>query len=274
MENLRNKIRNYKSRVPLDELYINIIEEIYHKDFVQGSYSYYFLITINIERVVRFAYNNYYIIWDNLKDITDNILEILCGKFIYIRCDENPPYRIKEYMILNSFHTKQSRLFNKVLETKPGYQNLIKGLVEDRLRDCIIDVNFIYTLLHPNSVLYHFIERFSYEEVLNKLEEYMIQNKIALKIEKIITNDIFVPIGLFNYPFYLEFYLDSIDEEIRLYDRNHKSDISLILYAFQEGIDILSQIFLEEQLSYTFIDDFIVNDKFMEYDPELLKIPD
>ena len=271
MESTRQKIRKYKSRVPLDELYINTIEGIYYKDFIQGAHSYYFFNTINIERVVRYAYNHYFITWDNLKDVIINILEVIEGGFFYIRCDEDPPYRITEYMILNSFHTKQSRLFNTILETKPEHQSLIKELVEVRLRDYIIDVNFTYTILHPGSVLYQYIEKYNYEEVLYKMVEHMIQNKIALKIDRIITKDILLPINIFIYPFDIEFYLEAIDEKIKLYDRNHHGDISLIQYAFSEGIDILSQILHEDQLSDTYIDDFIVHENYMEYDPELMK---
>ena len=271
MESTRQKIRKYKSRVPLDELYINTIEGIYYKDFIQGAHSYYFFNTINIERVVRYAYNHYFITWDNLKDVITNILEVFEGGFFYIRCDEDPPYRITEYMILNSFHTKQSRLFNTILETKPEHQSLIKELVEVRLRDYIIDVNFTYTILHPGSVLYQYIEKYNYEEVLYKMVEHMIQNKIALKIDRIITKDILLPINIFIYPFNIEFYLEAIDEKIKLYDRNHHGDISLIQYAFSEGIDILSQILHEDQLSDTYIDDFIVHENYMEYDPELMK---
>ena len=81
MESTIQKIRKYKSRVPLDELYINTIEEIYYKDFIQGAHSYYFFNTINIERVVRYAYNHYFITWDNLKDVIINILEVFEGAF-------------------------------------------------------------------------------------------------------------------------------------------------------------------------------------------------
>lgn len=272
MNSITRKIRKYKSRIPLDELYIHIIEEVYYKIFINDIHCYYFFNTINFERVIKYAFNTYFITWENVQDFTVNLVEVLIDKFTFIRCDENEPYRFKEYMILNNFHAKQSRLFNTILESKPEYQNLVRELVEVRLQDYIIDVNFIYTILHPESVLYQYIEEYLYDEVLDKMVDYMIINKIAYKIENVITNDILLPVSIFNFPLNLDFYLEStISEKDRLLKSNIRNDVSMVLSAFLNGWDILTDIYRKNQFSDSYIDDLLVNDKYMEYDQVLFK---
>lgn len=250
MKDLKQVVRRLKSRLTPDELYMYVVKDIYYKIFIDHVYYYNFFNTINLKKVIEYVYYNYFICWDNIESVSMNIIELLLDKYLFIRCDENQPYKIKEYMLLNNYHTKQSKEFNSRIENRPQFKNLINDLVEVRLKDYIIDINFIYSILHPNSILYEFIDSDSYDVVLDRLVDYMISIGIAKKIESI-TKGITLPIGVFNYPFHEEIYLDRLENWDKLIE---DYNMHLLYCAYFENFDVLTYVYGYEQLSDTFVE--------------------
>lgn len=95
MKDLKQIVTKLKSRLTIDELYMYVIQDIYFKVFIDHVYCYYFFITINLKKVIEHVYYNYFITWDNIEDVSMNIIELLLDKHLFIRCDENEPYGIK-----------------------------------------------------------------------------------------------------------------------------------------------------------------------------------
>lgn len=156
-------------------------------------------------------------------------------------------------MLLNNYYTKQSKEFNLIIQKNPQFKNLINDLVGVRLKDYIIDINFIYSILHPDSILYEYIKTDFYDVVLDKLVDYMIENGIAKKIESI-SKDITLPVGLFNYPLNEDLYFEhSIIDMESIFD---DSDMHLLYCAHIENFDILTDVYCMEQLSDSFVEDF------------------
>jgi len=265
MSHLKEIVRKLKNRVPIEEVYMIVLEHIYSKIFLDYIHYYYYFNSINLERVAVYAYNNYFITWDNMRDFKMNIIDILLYDFLFMRSDECPYSTIKPHRVLNNFHTKQSRLFNTIIESKPEYNNFLFDLTEVKLKDFIIDVNYIYTLLHPDSVLYKLINENSYEDVLNKLSDFMIENKIAVRIDKIINKDIILPISIFNYPIGYDDYSVPIDEEDSVRNLDF-IEMSMFYSGFIDNWDILNHVYGKTQLRDTYIDDFYVSKNYMEYD--------
>lgn len=252
MKDLKQIVRRLKSRLTLEELYMYVVKDIYYKVFIQDVYYYHFN-TANLKKVVEYAYNNYFISWDNIEDVSMNVIELLIDKYLFIFCDDDEPYWKNEYILLNNYYTKHSGLFNSIAERKPEFRNLIDDLTSVRLKDYIIDINFIYTILHPDSVIYKLVENESYERELDKLFDYVISSGIAKKVDSVV-KEITCPIGLFNYPLYEEIYFNNTI--IYLEITFNESDIQLLYDAYIEDFDILNDVYGLEQLTDSFVEDF------------------
>lgn len=259
MKDLKQIVRKLKSRLTLEELYIYVVLEIYYKVFINYVYFYHVFNTINLKKVVEYVYNNYFVDWDNIKDVSLNIIELLVDKHLFIFSDENEPFRIREYIILNNYYTKQSKEFKSFIKKKPKFKNLINDFVQNRLKDYVIDINFIHSILHSDSILYKFIETDCYDGVLDKLVEYMVTHRIATRIESI-TKGITTSVGIFNFPMYEEIYfLESKHWDTRF----HETDIQIVYDAFKYDVDILYAFFGKNQLSSSYTEDFDLVDYIM-----------
>lgn len=251
MKDLKQIVRRLKSRLKVEDFYMYVFKDIYFKVFIQEVYYNNFFNTINLKKVIEYVYYNYFITWDNIDDVTMNIMELLLDKYLFIRCDENEPYRIQEYMIINNYYTKQSKLFNSICLKRPQFNSLINDLVQVQLSNYIIDINFIHSLLHPDSILYVFIiKEYSYDVVLDRLVNYLISNKIASRIDSI-TKWITKPVGIFNFPFNEKIFFADRAE----WDTIDNSDIQLVYDTYIEDVDILKCVHGLEQLSNSFVED-------------------
>ena len=83
MKDLKQIVRKLKSRLTLEELYIYVVLEIYYKVFINYVYFYHVFNTINLKKVVEYVYNNYFVDWDNIKDVSLNIIEFLVCECFY-----------------------------------------------------------------------------------------------------------------------------------------------------------------------------------------------
>lgn len=212
MESTRQKIRKYKSRVPLDELINNVLTEIANRKIVEDKppyFNYYYKET-NLRRVVEYAYYHYLITWDNIENFKMNVIESLLYRFIYIKTSEESDNFYNCYSIyptttdFYSYECDPVYCINKIV---PYYDDLINELTCTRLKDYIIDVNFFYSDMNSDSELYNIIMKYSYDDAIDILFKYMIDNKFAIRIDAIITKDILSPICIFNYPIYWDVYL-------------------------------------------------------------------
>lgn len=210
MKDLRKIVRRLKSRIPYDELlylvhkYVNSINfNLDHNNYIFYRYHYN---TINLVRIVNYCYHNYLITYNNIDDFKINVAEILIYRFFYnSHNNDDGTYALDLYPILENF--RSTGLQFSINEVKIGYDNFIKDLTEVRLKDYIIDVNFIDSQISYYPELFEVLQSHAYEEALELFEDYMVRNKIALKIEDIITKDIVSPISIFNYPVSWDIYL-------------------------------------------------------------------
>ncbi len=258
MKDLKQIIRKLKSRLKMNEFYNYVLKDIYYNIFSHDLCYQYLFNTINLNRVIEYSYHNYFISSDNIEDVSTNIIERIAGKYLFIRGDEYEIYWFKTFTILNNYHSKQSKLFNSVIQKNPEFKNLINELTQVRLKDYIIDINFIYTLLHPDSVIYKYIKSNSYDKVLDKLVDDIINQGFATKID-LIMKDITTPVDKENHNTYK---FIPFDDSLLDIDEACESDMDFnTLYkAFINDVDILSDVYKEEQLSDSFIDDFHLKD--------------
>ncbi|MEA4983218.1 MAG: hypothetical protein VB066_10940 [Paludibacter sp.] len=135
---------------------------------------------------------NYLLTYENVDDFIANIFNIISEAFYFIYIEDiyledtylyyNNIEFVEFYdFILNQYSIKNSRNYNDLVERKPEFQNLIVDL-ENEFQDYMLNLDFMYTILHPGSIIYEFAENLSYKDVLFELKNYMIEKGVAIQL--------------------------------------------------------------------------------------------
>ena len=191
MNNTLEKLRLIKSRLNYDDFYMYVFENLYYRRYSRIKYSYILNIK-NLDKILKYVYMNYLITYENVDDFTANLFEDINEAFyfsynkdIYLEDTffyyKNIEFEEFNEFILNQYCIKRSKKYNDLVEKKPEFQNLIIDL-ENEFKDFILNLNFMYSILHPNSIVYKLSDNFSYADVLSKLKNYMIEKGIAIQL--------------------------------------------------------------------------------------------
>ena len=112
----------------------------------------------------------------------------------------------------------------------------------------------MHSLLHPDSILYSFIDKYSYSELIIQMQEYLIDKGIAVSLDQYLTGEYFKDNGIER---------KYVTEElftIRLYSHSDiPYNIMLVHYAFFDEWNI-QNINNLKQLTDSFIDDFTIGE--------------
>jgi len=112
----------------------------------------------------------------------------------------------------------------------------------------------MYSILHSDSVLYSFIDKYSYIEVIIQMQDYMIGNGIAVSLDSYLTGDYFIDNGIERQYESQEIF------SIRLISGSEITDNTMLVYdAFIQDWDVLN-IYNSGQLTDTYIDDFTIGE--------------
>ena len=191
MNNTLEKLRLIKSRLSYDDFYMYVFENLYYRRYSGIKYSYILNIT-NFDKLLYYAYSNYLITYGNVDDFIANLFKDINKAFFFcynediyfentFLCYKNIEFEEFNEFILNEYCIKRSKKYNDLVEKKPEFQNLIID-IENEFKDFILNLNFIYSILHPDSILFELSNKYPYSEVVIKLKEYMIEKGIAIPI--------------------------------------------------------------------------------------------
>jgi len=254
MKNLKETVRKLKSRMSFEDVYMYVYEYLYYEIFLgEGIHYYNFLNVVNIDKLIPLLYEHYFIDRDNIDRFSANVLDKIVRDFVLIRSDENEAYNESNVVILNRYYVKQSRKFNSLIESNPEYTNLIKDITKG-LESYLVNTNFMYSLLHPDSILYSFIDKYSYSELIIQMQEYMIDKGIAISLDSYLTS------GYFKDKDIVRKYVTEELFSVRLYSETDiPNNIMLVHYAFFDEWDIM-RIYNLKQLTDSFIDDFTIGE--------------
>lgn len=191
MNNTLKKLRLIKSRLSYDDFYMYVFENLYYRRYSNIRISYILNIT-NFDKLLKHAYMNYLLTYENVDDFIANIFNKISEAFYFIYNEDiyledtylyyNNIEFVEFYdFILNQYSIKNSRNYNDLVERKPEFQNLIVDL-ENEFQDYMLNLDFMYTILHPGSIIYEFAENLSYKDVLFELKNYMIEKGVAIQL--------------------------------------------------------------------------------------------
>ncbi|MDD4990967.1 MAG: hypothetical protein PHR83_01935 [Paludibacter sp.] len=262
MNDLKSKIRLIKSRMPYEELYMSVFEDVFWELYIKERRNYYnFLNVVNLDKILLVLYNNHFITYDNVDDFSANFFEMIDERYYLCYSNENGAYNCSNEILLNKYYTKQSLAFNSLVSNKPEYKNLLTDIIKV-FDNYILNLDYMYSILHPTSVIYSLAEEFSYSEVIVKLKEYMIEEGIALPINSFLDNDLLKP-------------NKSIDRKLkpvglfkdRLAEYGDDMDLSefwsgAVYYALIENRDI-NQMYYQSKLTDTYIDNDIMKEHYI-----------
>jgi len=112
----------------------------------------------------------------------------------------------------------------------------------------------MHSILHPDSVLYSFIDKYSYSELIIQMQDYMIDKGIAVSMDSYLTGGYFEDNGIKRK------YVTEELFSVRLYSQSDiPNNIMLVHYAFFDEWDIM-RIYNLKQLTDSFIDDFTIGE--------------
>lgn len=189
----KNKMNDLKSKMLYEELYMSVFEDLYFEVYIKRERNYYnFLNVVNLDKILPILYNNYFITYENVDDFSANFFEMINEDYYFCYSNENGAYNSSNEILLNKYYTKQSLVFNSLVSNKLEFQNLLTDIIKE-FDNYVLNLDFMYSILHPSSVIYGLAEEFSYSEVLLKLKEYMIEEGIALPINSLLGNDLLKP---------------------------------------------------------------------------------
>ncbi|MDD4990969.1 MAG: hypothetical protein PHR83_01945 [Paludibacter sp.] len=259
MKDLRTIVRRLKGRISIEDIYMYTFEYLYYEIFLGERINYYnFLNLVNIDKLIPVFYHHYFIDRDNVDSFCSNLLDKIIKDFIFIRCDENEAYDESNVVLLNRYYVKQSMKFNALVKLNPEYNNLIYDITIG-LEGYIINTNFIYSILHTDSILYSFVDRYSYNEVIVQMQDYVIGNGIAVSLDSYLTGGYFKDNGIIRQYESQELF------SIRFESGSEISDNTMLVYeAFMGEWDALN-IYNSTQLTDTYIDDFNVGEGYRVY---------
>lgn len=262
MNDLKSKIRLIKSRMPYEELYMSVFEDVFWELYIKEERNYYnFLNVVNLDKILLVLYNNNFITYDNVDDFSANFFEMIDERYYFCYSNENGAYNSSNEILLNKYYTKQSLVFNSLVKEKPEFKNLLTDIIKE-FDDYILNLDYLYSILHPTSVIYSLAEEFLYLEVIVKLKEFMIEEGIALPINSLLGNDLLKPnesidrklkpVGLFK---------DRLEE---YGDDMYMSEFwsGAVYYALIENRDI-NELYYQNKLTDTYIDNDIIEENYI-----------
>ncbi len=262
MNDLKSKIRLIKSRMPYEELYMSVFEDVFWELYIKEERNYYnFLNVVNLDKILLVLYNNNFITYDNVDDFSANFFEMIDERYYFCYSNENGAYNSSNEILLNKYYTKQSLVFNSLVKEKPEFKNLLTDIIKE-FDNYVLNLDYMHSILHPSSIIYSLAEEFSYSEVIVKLKEYMIEEGIALPINSLLGNDVLKPntsidrtlkpVGLFK---------DRLEE--------YGDDMGMsefwsgaIYYALIENRDI-NELYYQNKLTDTYIDNDIIEENYI-----------
>ena len=259
MKDLRRIVRKLKSRMTLEDVYMYVFEDLYYEIFLGEGINYNnFLNLVNIDKLIPVLYNHYFIDRNNIDRFSTNLLDKIIKDFIFIRCDENEAYDESNVVLLNRYYTKQSQKFNALVEVNPQLKNLIYDITIG-LEGYLINTNFMYSILHPDSILYSYIDKYSYKDIVTQMQNYMISNGIAVSLDSYLTGGYFEDKGIEKQYEAQELF------SIRLKSGADISDNTMLVYdAFMGEWDVMN-VYNSSQLTDTYIDDFTIGEGYRVY---------
>jgi hypothetical protein len=263
MNDLKSKIRLIKSRMLYEELYMSVFEDLYFELYIKERRNYYnFLNVVNLDKILLVLYNNNFITYDNVDAFSANCLEMINEDYYFIYSNENGAYNCSNEILLNKYYTKQSLAFNSLVENKPEYKNLLTDIIKV-FDTYVLNLDFMYSILHPSSVIYGLSEEFSYSEVIIKLKEYMIEEGIALPINSLMGNDLLKPNESIDRKLKPE---ELFKDRLKSYRDGDKNIIDFwcgaVYYALIENRDI-NELYYQNKLTDTYIDNDIIEEHYI-----------
>jgi len=256
-------MNDLKSKMLYEELYMSVFEDLYFELYIKERRNYYnFLNVVNLDKILPVLYNNYFITYENVDDFSANFFEMIDERYYFIYSNENGAYNCSNEILLNKYYTKQSLAFNTLVENKPEYKNLLTDIIKE-FDDYILNLDFLYSILHPTSVIYSLSDKYSYSEVIVKLKEYMMEEDIALPINSFLGNDLLKS-------------NKSIDRKLKpeeLFKDRLKSFIDgdkdimdfwcgAVYYALIESRD-MNELYYQNKLTDTYIDNDIIEENYI-----------
>lgn len=268
MENIRIKIRLIKSRISYIDVYMYLFEDLYWGKFIdKRRYCYYILNVANIDKILPVLYNNKFITYDNIENFIANFYEYIEEWYYFSYCNENYFYDTWFKTVLNKYYTKQSLAFEELVKVKPEFKNLLTD-IEKELSDYILNLDFMYSMLHPASVIYTLADKYTYTDVVPKLKEYMIDEGIAIPINSFLENDLLKP----NKSIVREFKKEELFSE-RIKVNSQELDYwTDAVYAALINDKDMNDMYSQNKLTNTYIDyDIIEEDYIAEFQYPLRK---
>ena len=261
MKNLKETVRKIKSRMSIEDVYMSVFEDLYWEIYIKNERNYYnFLNMVNLDKIIPVLYYNYFITYDNINDLSANLFELLNERYYFIYCNENDAYNCTDTILLNKYYTKQSLAFYALVEDKPEFKNLINDLING-FDNYILNLDFMNSILHPSSIIYSLAQEYSYTEVINHLNDYMIEEGIALPLSSFFERDLLKsnksivrelkPKGLF---------IDRLKEYEKVEEMHFWS--GAIYYALIENRN-MNEMYYRNKLTDTYIDNDIISEYYI-----------
>lgn len=262
MENIRKKIRLIKSRMSYIDVYMYLFEDLYWGKFInKRRYCYHILNVANVDKILKTLYNNKCITYDNIDIFIANLHENIKDWYFFSYCNENYFYDIWFKTVLNKYYTKQSLAFEELVKSKPEFKNLLTD-IEKELSDYILDLDFMYSMLHPTTVIYTPADNYTYTEVVLKLKEYMINEGIAIPTSNLINLNLFKQNESIVRKFEIE---DLFSDRINVNSQNLDYWTDAVYNALINDKDI-SDMYHQNKLTDTYIDyDIMCDNYIVEY---------
>ena len=257
-------MNDLKSRMPYEEMYMSIFEDLYFELYLMRERNYYrFLNLVNLDKILLMLYNNNFITYDNVDDFSANFFEMISEEYYFSYSNENGAFNSSNTILLNKYYSKQSLAFNSLVRNNPEFQNLLTDLTTE-FENYILNLNYMYSIIHPSSVIFNLADEYSsYSEVLLKLKEYMIKEGVALPLNSLLGNDLLKP----NKSIVRKLKPEELFKD-RL-KRYFDGDVDIIdfwcgavYYALIENRDI-NELYHQNKLTDTYIDNDVIEENYI-----------
>lgn len=237
-------------------VYMHVFEDLYYELYLYKQRNYYNILNVvNLSKILPVLFNNKSITLDNINDFSANFYEHIKENYYFAFCNEESAYNSSYEIVLNKYYSKQSHAFDELVITKPEFKNLLTD-IEKELSDYILDLNYMYSILHPASVIYTLADKYSYSEVIERLKNYMIEEGIALHTSNFLKLDFLKenksiirrvkPEGQFI-------------DRLKLHGEKLYFWVGAVYYALIENRD-MNEMYYRNKLTNTFIDNDIYGD--------------
>jgi len=183
-----DKIIRFRNRLSLEDIYMYVVEHIVDNIYNEEKFYFNMVNLTNIEILIPFLYNHYLIDKKNLRSFCINVVDKIVEKFVFVKLYDDGKFEGVEGNIINNHYISDSSKINSLIKSCSDFKNIIPDIYTG-LRGYIINTNFMYTIFHPDSIFWFFLDEYSYSDLVVQMQNYMIENGIAVSMDSIL-NDV------------------------------------------------------------------------------------